>query len=103
MAGIPLGVARLGIDMCSGHPAGPTYFPPRPAITASPTVFVDGIPAVRVTDQWAPHTNILNVHSGVSVGGSFTVFCDGLPLVRVTDAIDCGSIVLTGSVTVFAA
>lgn len=99
---IPLGVVRMGIDVCSGHPAGPTYFPPRPAITGSPDVFIDGLPAVRMTDQWAPHTNILSVHSGVSIGGSFTVFCNGLPLVRVGDQIDCSSVALTGSVTVFA-
>ncbi len=101
MSGIALPVAQLGTSICSGHPAGPTYFPPRPATTGSPTVFADGIPVLRMTDQWAPHTNILTVHSGVSIGGSATVFCEGLPLVRMTDAIDCGSIVLTGSATVF--
>ncbi len=100
--GVPLGVCRMGIDVCSGHPEGPTYYPPRPAITGSPNVFVNGFPAVRVTDQWAPHTNLIKVHSGVSVGGSATVFCNGVPLVRQTDQIDCSSIVMTGSVTVFA-
>lgn len=102
MPGIALGVVRMGIDMCSGHPAGPTYFPPRPAITGSPNVFVDGLPVVRMTDQWSPHTNILSVHTGVGVSGSPTVFVNGLPIMRMTDQIDCGSIALSGSLTVFA-
>lgn len=100
--GPPLGVCRMGIDMCSGHPEGATYYPPRPAITGSPDVFVEGLPAVRFGDQWAPHTNLFKVHGGVGIGGSFTVFCNGVPLVRQTDLIDCTSLVLTGSTTVFA-
>jgi uncharacterized Zn-binding protein involved in type VI secretion len=100
--GVPLGIVRMGIDMCSGHPAGPTYFPPRPAVMGSPDVFVDGLPAVRVTDVWCPHTNILSVHPGAGISGSPTVFCNGLPLMRMLDAIDCGSIALTGSTTTLA-
>jgi len=101
--GIPLGIVRMGVDMCSGHPAGPTFFPPRPAMTGSPDVFVDGLPAVRAgLDTWAPHTNIISVHSGIGVTGSPTVFCNGMPLMRMTDVINCGSIALTGSTTTFA-
>jgi uncharacterized Zn-binding protein involved in type VI secretion len=99
--GVPLPVVRLGIDMCSGHPAGPTYFPPRPAVTGSATVFVDGLPAVRVIDIWAPHTNIISVHPSPGGGGSPTVFVDGLPLMRIGDPIACGSVCAMGSVTVF--
>jgi uncharacterized Zn-binding protein involved in type VI secretion len=98
---VALPVVRMGIDLCSGHPAGPTYFPPRPALTGSPDVFVDGIPVVRATDLWAPHTNILSVHPGTGVGGSQTVFVNGLPVMRMTDPIDCGSVALMGSSTVF--
>lgn len=100
--GLALGIVRMGIDMCSGHPAGPTYFPPRPAMTGSPDVFVDGLPAVRVTDVWCPHTNILSVHPGSGIVGSPTVFCNGLPLMRMLDAIDCGSVAMMGSTTTFA-
>jgi uncharacterized Zn-binding protein involved in type VI secretion len=99
--GVPLPVVRLGIDMCSGHPAGPTYFPPRPAVTGSATVFVDGLPAVRVIDIWAQHTNIISVHPSPGGGGSPTVFVDGLPLMRIGDPIACGSVCAMGSVTVF--
>jgi uncharacterized Zn-binding protein involved in type VI secretion len=64
--GIP--VVRMGVDICSGHPGGPTYFPPRPAITGSSTVFVEGLPVVRMSDMWAPHTNIISVHPSPGAG-----------------------------------
>jgi len=91
----------MGIDMCSGHPAGPTYFPPRPAVMGSPDVFVDGLPLVRVGDPWAMHTNIISVHPGAGIVGSQTVFCNGLPVMRSTDPINCGSIAVMGSPTTF--
>lgn len=98
--GIP--VVRMGIDICSGHPAGPTYFPPRPATSGSSTVFVERFPLVRASiDIWAPHTNIISVHPGMGVGGSQTVFCEGTPVMRVGDPIDCGSVAAMGSGTVF--
>lgn len=97
--GLP--VVRMGIDMCSGHPAGPTYFPPRPAIQGSTDVFVDGLPVVRVGDVWAMHTNIISVHPGNCVVGSPTVFCNGLAVVRMTDPLNCGSVALMGSSTTF--
>lgn len=99
---MPQGVVRMGLDVCSGHPAGPTFFPPRPAIVGSPDVFVNGLPAVRMGDLWCPHTNILSVHPGTGIGGSATVFCNGMPLMRSLDPIDCGSVALTGSTDVFA-
>jgi uncharacterized Zn-binding protein involved in type VI secretion len=100
--GLPLPVVRMGIDLCSGHPAGPTYFTPRPAIGGSPDVLCEGIPVVRMGDLWAPHTNIISVHPGSGVGGSQTVFVNGAPLMRTMDPIDCGSVALMGSSTVFA-
>jgi len=101
--GVALPVVRLGIDICSGHPAGPTYFPPRPALTGSPDVFVEGIPMVRASiDTWSPHTNIISVHPGMGAGGSPTVFCNGVPVMRIGDPIDCGSVCAMGSSTVFA-
>jgi uncharacterized Zn-binding protein involved in type VI secretion len=99
---VALPVVRLGIDMCSGHPAGPTYFTPRPTLTGSPDVFVEGIPVVRASiDVWAPHTNIITVHPGMGAGGSPTVFCNGMPVMRIGDPIDCGSVAAMGSSTVF--
>lgn len=99
---MPLGLVRLGIDLCSGHPEGPTFFPPRPPLSASTDVYVDGIPVVRMGDLWNPHTNLLDVHIGVSSGGSPTVFVNGLPVMRMTDPIDCGSVAMMGSTTTFA-
>lgn len=98
-----LAVVRMGIDMCSGHPAGPTYFPPRPAVLGSSDVFADGIAVVRAgIDPWAMHTNIISVHPGVGVAGSPTVFVNGAPLMRMSDPINCGSVAVMGSSTVFA-
>lgn len=97
--GLP--VVRLGIDLCSGHPAGPTYFAPRPAITGSLDVFVDGLPVARLGDLWAMHTNLIDTHPGIGVGGSFTVFCNGMPVMRLSDPIDCGSVAAMGSFTTF--
>ena len=98
--GLP--VVRLGVDMCSGHPAGPTYFPPRPAIMGSPDVFADGIQVVRAgMDLWAMHTNMISVHPGTGIMGSTTVFVNGAPMMRLTDPLDCGSTAAMGSPTVF--
>ena len=98
---VALPVVRLGVDVCSGHPAGPTYFPPRPTISGASTVFADGIPVVRISDVWAPHTNIISVHPSSGAGGSPTVFVEGQPVMRIGDPIQCGSVCAMGSPTVF--
>lgn len=87
-------VVRVGIDLCSGH----SVFPPRPAITGSPDVFVNGVPVVRLTDMWDTHGQ----HGGQSITGSETVFVNGLPLCTVGDLIDCGSQMINGSADVLA-
>lgn len=89
-------VTRLG-DLCTGHDG----FGPRPSVTASPTVFCNGIPVVRVGDLWDTHTDGDSSHGGVSVEGSATVFVEGRELVRIGDAIDCGSVAAEGSDNVF--
>jgi uncharacterized Zn-binding protein involved in type VI secretion len=94
--GLP--VVRMGVDVCSGHPVG---FGPRPAIAGSPDVFVDGIPVVRVGDEWAPHTNIIIVHGAEGISGSTTVFCNGRTVMRSLDPLNCGSIASAGSLTTF--
>lgn len=100
--GAALPIVRMGVDICSGHPAGPTFFTPRPALTGSTDVFVEGLPVVRAgVDMWAPHTNIISVHSGAGVGGSPTVLCNGVPVMRLGDPINCGSVAAMGSSTVF--
>jgi uncharacterized Zn-binding protein involved in type VI secretion len=85
-------VTRLA-DVCTGHPRHPS----RPVVTASSNVFVNGRGAVREGDLWSPHN-----HIGISIGGSGTVFVNGRRLCRQGDAIDCGSMVATGSSNVFA-
>ena len=97
-----LPVVRMGIDVCSGHPGIPGFFPPRPALAGSPNVFVEGIPVVRVGDQWCPHTNLFTVHPGTGAMGSETVFVNGVPIMRITDPLDCGSVCAMGSSSVFA-
>jgi len=90
------GITRLG-DYCTGHDG----FVPRPAISASSNVFVNGKGVVRVGDQWAQHTDGHTTHDGVQVSGSSSVFVNGLPVARIGDHISCGSNVAEGSSNVF--
>ncbi len=90
-------VTRLG-DLCTGHGC----FPPRPSVSASPNVFVNGIPVCRVSDRYAAHgCSKCPPHPGNLVQGSATVFVNGMPVSRVGDALNCGSSVMTGSPNVF--
>lgn len=89
-------VVRLG-DKCSGHGG----YSSRPSTSASPNVFVDGIPVVREGDSWASHCNSYTCHSGTSGTGSSTVFANGLPLSRVGDKVSCGSTMVEGSPTTY--
>lgn len=78
-------------------------FPPTPAIVGSPTVKIDGKPALRVGDALAPHgCPDCPPHGRAVAVGSPTVKVDGKPLARIGDAIDCGGSMSTGSGTVAA-
>lgn len=86
-------------DICTGHP--PCY-PPRPNVTWSGDVFINGLGAHRQTDAWAPHgVALCPPHKGSTAAGSPNVFVNGLPLARVGDPIDCGSLCAVGSPNVF--
>lgn len=86
-------------DACSGH----DLCPPRPAAAGSPNVFINGRPAHRLGDAWAPHgCPVHGSHGGVLTGGSASVFVNGLPLGRVGDGVSCGSTAAEGSPNVFA-
>lgn len=85
-------VARLG-DLCSGH----GDFPPRPSISASPNVFVNGRALLRLGDAYAIHCNASTCHGGAVASGSATVYCNGQPVARVGDAVSCGSMIAQGS------
>lgn len=90
------GVARQG-DLCSGHGG----FGPRAAVEGSADVFIDGLPAHRQGDAWAVHCDSDSCHASVMAAGSGNVLVNGLPLARVGDPVACGSVVATGSGTVF--
>ena len=90
---------RLG-DIGSGHAC---HFPPSSSIAASPDVSVDGIPAVRKGDAYAPHgcpAGHAPPHGRNLSAGSGTVFINGKPAGRVGDAISCGGSAAAGSGTV---
>lgn len=91
------GVTLLS-DLCSGHDC----FSPRVSDTASSDVFVEGRGIHRQGDHWIVHTCKKNTHDSVLAVGSSSVFVNGLGCGRIGDAIECGSIVATGSSTVFA-
>lgn len=91
---------RLG-DNGSGHAC---HFPPTPATGASPDVTIDGIPAVRQGDAYAPHgcpSCPEPPHPRHLSGGSGSVFINDRPAGRVGDPISCGGMAKTGSGTVF--
>lgn len=90
-------VHRMG-DVCTGHGC----FPPRPNVQGAGTVFVNGIPAHRQSDMWAPHVCATSVHASVMAGGSSTVFAEKLSIARIGDPVACGSFAMTGSGNVFA-
>lgn len=92
--GLP--VCRLG-DIGGQHQC----WPARSNISGSTNVFINGIPAHRLGDAWAPHT-CQTTHSGSLASGSNKVYVNGLPLGRIGDAISCGGSVMTGSLNVFA-
>ena len=90
-----MSVVRLG-DSCSGHDS----YSPRPSVSGSTNVFVNGIPVHRIGDAWDIHS-ATSSHTGSAIGGSSTVSANGIPLCRIGDAIDCGSTMVTGSPNVF--
>lgn len=87
------GAARLG-DVCTGHGA----WPPRPNVSASGDVIINGIGAHRQGDSWAVHCNPTpSCHASVLAAGSGTVFINGRQAGRIGDPVACGSSVASGS------
>ena len=86
-------------DVCSGHGC----FPSRPNDTSSSDVFAESRGIHRQSDHWSAHCcPNQGCHDSILAVGSSTVFVNGLQCGRVGDSIECGSIVITGSSTVFA-
>lgn len=91
-------VSRL-LDLCTGH----NCWPSRVNDTGSSDVFVNGRGVHRQTDHWGTHCcPDQGCHDSILATGSTTVYVNGLQCSRVGDPIECGSIVMTGSETVFA-
>lgn len=90
---------RLG-DIGSGHGC---HFPPTPAISASGNVYVEGIPAVRQGDAYAPHACPAcpaPPHPRSLSAGSGSVYINNKPAGRKGDAISCGGSVTAAAGTV---
>lgn len=91
-------VTRLQ-DQCTGHDS----CPPKPLVTGSPNVFVNGKPKGRVTDKYESHGCVVHTpHQDEIAQGSSTVFCNGLSVARVGDSVSIGGSVQDGSPDVFA-
>ncbi|MCX4027988.1 PAAR domain-containing protein [Endozoicomonas sp. SM1973] len=88
---------RLG-DICTGHGC----FPPRPSITGSTNVLINGRPAIKAGDMYMPHgCPNCPPHPGSLAAGSSSVMINGSAAGRVGDRISCGGSVAMGSSDVF--
>ena len=83
-------------DNCTGHGC----FPPRPAATCSPNVFVNNLAVERKTDELEEHCCEGECHSGVYMGER-NVYANGLQIQAQGDPIDCGSICDECSINTF--
>lgn len=85
-------------DYCTGHGC----FAPRPSISGSSTVTINGKAVVRIGDDYATHCCGRSCHGGKLSSASGSVFIEGKAVGRVGDEISCGSTVRDGSGDVFA-
>lgn len=85
-------------DCCTGHDA----CPPVPLVGCSQNVFINGLGAGRVGDNYSPHGCVTHsAHADIISAGSSTVFINGLPAGRVGDAVTLAGTVRDGSPNVF--
>lgn len=87
-------VSRLA-DMTMGHGC----YPPQKIIQGSENVFVEGKPTHRVGDAIQPHC-CDGCHPSRASSGSPTVFVNGRAMMRVGDRANCGSVLMSGALTV---
>lgn len=90
------GIARVG-DISTGHDG----FSPRPIITGSNNVFLNGLPVVRLGDVWQNHCSNSSCHTCNQVTASNTTFINGRGVVTKGMATGCGDSVATSSNNVF--
>jgi len=87
--------ARLG-DTSAGH-----CFNPRPNAKGSSDVFINGIAAHRLGDNWPVHVCGKSKHASTTAQGSPNVFVNGKALARMGDKLSCGDTIAKGSANVF--
>lgn len=88
-------------NLCTGHGT----WPPRPSISGSDNVTIEGKSALRKGDGYAVHCSTVKpypCHAGSQAKGSSTVFVNNKPLARVGDDVSCGGSLAEGASTVFA-
>lgn len=90
------GIAHIG-SMSTGHDG----YTPRPLISGSPSVFVNGVAISRVSDAWQEHCDNTSCHMCNQAVGSSTVFINGIALARVGDSTGCGDQISDGSNNTF--
>ena len=79
--------ALTGTSMSTGHGC----FPPQVSTgVGSPTVMINGAPAVLLGDLFSVHC-CETCHPGTVITGSTTVYINGRPVARVGDLVGCGS------------
>ena len=80
------GAATVG-TVTAGHDG----YPPVVMPVGSPSVFINGKPALRKGDGGVTHTKPKNSpHEVVVSGGSSTVMINGIPAARIGDPCACG-------------
>lgn len=91
-----INAAKVG-DIGTGHDG----FPSTAIALGSPNVFIDGMPAARVTDPLEEHSKPgSSSHPRHIISGSGTVFVNGSALAITGSKVDCGGEII-GSGTVF--
>lgn len=91
-------MSRLS-DITTGHGC----YAPSVGVSASPTVFANGLPVHKVGDPFTPHTCGQDVHSDVAAVGSTKVIVNGVPAMRLGDALAPPALMAEASWNVFAA
>ncbi|WP_156359120.1 PAAR domain-containing protein [Sphingomonas sp. Leaf242] len=91
-----VGGALMGLAEDAGEALGSSLMgaPSGSILRGSPTVFINGLPAARVTDAES-------CDAGKIAQGSGTVFINGLPAARAGDKATCGAVIIEGSGNVF--
>lgn len=77
--------------------------PPQKILAGSMNVLIEKKPAARTGDAIQPHCCGNSCHPTFCAMGSPTVLVNGRPLQRVTSVASCGSVIMTGAMTVLVA